>query len=29
MSGARGESAYLRGDRQDLARLIPMVFRNE
>jgi hypothetical protein len=29
MSGAHGESAYLRGDRQDRARLIPMVFRNE
>ena len=29
MSGGRGESAYLRGDRQDRDRLIPMVFRND
>ena len=29
LSGGRGESAYLRGDRQDRARLVPMVFRND
>jgi hypothetical protein len=29
MSGSRGESAYLRGDRQDRDHLVPMVIRDD